>query len=188
MANPEHLQILEQGVEAWNQWRNKNRDIAPDLSKADLHEAILTRTGLVETNLGGGLLTWKNNIGANLSRAGLTGANLAGANLTAANLHEAILTNAGLTEASLREANLRRANLTGADLTGADLTEAILFRAILVEADLREADLSRAALSETVFSTTNLTTVRGLESCEHFAPSMLDHRTIVPSRSPGRFP
>jgi uncharacterized protein YjbI with pentapeptide repeats len=182
MANPEHLQILEQGVEAWNQWRNKNRDIAPDLSKADLHEAILTRTGLVETNLGGGLLTWKNNIGANLSRAGLTGANLAGANLTAANLHEAILTNAGLTEASLREANLRRANLTGADLTGADLTEAILFRAILVEADLREADLSRAALSETVFSTTNLTTVRGLESCEHFAPSMLDHRTIALSR------
>ena len=31
MANPEHLQLLQQGVAAWNAWRHDNRDITPDL-------------------------------------------------------------------------------------------------------------------------------------------------------------
>jgi hypothetical protein len=57
MANPEHLQILKQGVEAWNMWREQHRDIRPDLhganfawadlagarlSRADLHRAACT--------------------------------------------------------------------------------------------------------------------------------------------------
>ena len=42
MANEEHLKILKQGAEAWNQWREKNPEITPDLSKADLIEADLT--------------------------------------------------------------------------------------------------------------------------------------------------
>jgi hypothetical protein len=43
MANPEHLQILRQGIEAWNQWRRENMDITPDLSEADLNEARAVR-------------------------------------------------------------------------------------------------------------------------------------------------
>jgi hypothetical protein len=46
MANPEHLDILKQGVEAWNAWRNQNRDLMliPDLADADLIQAPLTGT------------------------------------------------------------------------------------------------------------------------------------------------
>jgi hypothetical protein len=40
MANPEHLSILKQGVEAWNEWRRANY-IKPDLSRADLRDANL---------------------------------------------------------------------------------------------------------------------------------------------------
>jgi uncharacterized protein YjbI with pentapeptide repeats len=36
MANPEHLAILRQGVEVWNQWREENPEIQPDLSNSDL--------------------------------------------------------------------------------------------------------------------------------------------------------
>ena len=42
IANEEHLKILKQGVEAWNKWREKNPQITPDLSKADLYKANLS--------------------------------------------------------------------------------------------------------------------------------------------------
>ena len=39
MANPEHLEILKQGVEQWNKWRNEHPDVTPDLNEANLHGA-----------------------------------------------------------------------------------------------------------------------------------------------------
>ena len=30
-GDPEHLQILQRGVEAWNAWRDQHKDIRPDL-------------------------------------------------------------------------------------------------------------------------------------------------------------
>lgn len=43
MANPEHLHILQQGVEAWNAWREQHYwdDITPELCGADLRRANL---------------------------------------------------------------------------------------------------------------------------------------------------
>ena len=46
MANEEPLKILKQGVEAWNKWREKNPQITPDLSKANLYKADLTGANL----------------------------------------------------------------------------------------------------------------------------------------------
>jgi hypothetical protein len=45
MANPEHPQILQQGVAAWNQWREQNEDIRPDLSEANLSKGALVKRG-----------------------------------------------------------------------------------------------------------------------------------------------
>ncbi len=41
MANQEQLDILKQGVEAWNQWREEHIDIQPDLFEANLSGAYL---------------------------------------------------------------------------------------------------------------------------------------------------
>jgi uncharacterized protein YjbI with pentapeptide repeats len=111
MANPEHLQILQQGVKAWNQWREQHEDIIPDLGGADLFAADLTQ----------------------------------------------------------------------ASLGGADLRGAFLARTNLSVADLTDANLSDVDLLETVFGDTNLTAVRGLETCNHGGPSILDHRTLARS-------
>ena len=51
MANPEHLQILKQGVEVWNQWRDQHTGIAPDLRAATLRAATLTGANLRDAYL-----------------------------------------------------------------------------------------------------------------------------------------
>ena len=116
MANQEHLDILKQGVDGWNQWRKEHADIRPDLRKAELRKANLD--------------------GAELSRADLYGADLysahlSGAVLFGANLHDVQLQDTKLQYADLREANLRKADLSRADLSRAVLVETILTGALL---------------------------------------------------------
>ncbi len=173
MANEEHLQILEQGVKAWNQWREENPEIRPDLieanlPKADLEEANLSRADLSGANLNGVDLS-----GANLSKADLSGASLLEeVNLSMANLSEANLSGAYLSWAYLFAANLSGANLSRADLSGAyfsrfglsrttifddiDETDMDLFSANLNRANLSGADLSGAYLISTNLNRANL--------------------------------
>src|SRR5262249_18369587 len=125
MANPEHLEILKQGVETWNQWRNENSDVTPDLSRVtiigvDLREANLGRTKLYKATLVGVDLRE-----ANLRRAELYRTTLIGTDLREANLRRANLIGANLAKANLGKTDLIDADLTGADLTGADLNNAI---------------------------------------------------------------
>jgi hypothetical protein len=161
MANPEHLQILEQGVEAWNAWRAQNGSMRPDLSGATLIGADLSRANLYRA-----ILFHAHLFQANLLRADLSGANLGGADLL-----QADLTGANLSGASFGGANLTMANFTGANLSGASFGGANLSR----------ANLSHVRLYETIFSDTTLTAVQGLETCDHEAPSTLDHRTLAKS-------
>jgi hypothetical protein len=191
MANPEHLQILKQGVEAWNAWYNQHRPIEPDLTnptlsihdvlEANLAEIALNVANLCEAHLVGPTLTGATLIGANLRGANLHRADFIMAHLDHANLSGATLVQAFLMGAKLADADLTGANLSGADLTGADLTGASLSRASLAETDLSGADLSKVQLFDTIFANTNLTDVVGLETCDHRGPSTLDHRTLAKS-------
>jgi len=122
MANQEHLNILKQGVEVWNQWRQEHTDIRPDLRDADLKRADLYRADLTK---------------AHLNEADLSYADLREAQLTAANLYGADLRGAKLIEADLSKAQLTATNLSKADLTRADLR-----RAMLVETNFAEATLT----------------------------------------------
>jgi uncharacterized protein YjbI with pentapeptide repeats len=88
MPNQEQLQILQQSVEEWNQWRSQNEGIRPDLREANLSEANLART--------------------DFSRANLTRANLTEAYLWGAILTRALLTQASLARAQAYPYDLRR--------------------------------------------------------------------------------
>lgn len=170
MANEEHVEILKEGVEAWNDWR-KESSVTPDLSKA-----YLTETNLVGADLGG----------ANLSRAKLISSNLRKANLIDADLNGAQLAETDLHRVDLIDANLAGANLISADLSGADLINANLDGAQLIGADLSRADLSEANLSEvrmgrTLFFQTRLEGTEGLDAINHSEASNLDHFTIAQS-------
>ncbi len=152
MANPEHLAILKQGVEEWNKWRDKNRDIQPDLiganlRGADLSGANLKDTNLFAANLQGADLRWAYLIKANLFESNLTGAKLFRADLSMANFVRANLFRANLCRARLFRTNLSRANLCRSNLQEANLPKSILFGARLVGANLKGADLSEANMN-----------------------------------------
>jgi uncharacterized protein YjbI with pentapeptide repeats len=171
MANEEHLKILKQGAEAWNEWREANGDMAPDLSGASLRGEHLGYANLSRAILSGVDLS-----GAILSEAILTGADLSRAILITTDLGGANLTRAYLGEADLSDADLSRADLTRTDLTDANLTRA----------DLRGADLSEARVVGTIFANVDLSTVKGIETLKHEGPSSIGIDTIYHSK--GKIP
>lgn len=101
--------------------------------------------------------------------------------LSDANLSEMFLGRANLSGVNLAKANLVRVNLVRANLTVANIREANLARANFVRANLSGADFSHSILYETVFGSTDLTGTRGLATCQHLGPSIIDHSTILKS-------
>jgi uncharacterized protein YjbI with pentapeptide repeats len=147
MANPDHLNTLQQGVDAWNAWRKREPSITLDLSGANLGGADLGRVDLYNANVRGVDLSEANLRGANLAEANLSGANLREANLREADLARASLAGANLFKADLFEANLDLAHLAEANFSGADLFDANLFNTNLGGANLSGAHLFRANLA-----------------------------------------
>jgi hypothetical protein len=160
VANPEHLELLRQGVDGWNAWRKKEVSIVPDLSGANLREVHHWGANLVTANLTQADLTEADLRESDLSEANLRWANLSGANLRWANFSQADLSEANLRGVSFSGANLRFAIMRGANLREAKLGGANLSWANLSWANLSWADLSRAALVETNLENAVLTDCR----------------------------
>ena len=141
MAIVDHLQKLEEGVSAWNKWRNQNPDIAPDLSAADLRDAELQGANLHGTNLDQ----------CDLRDAILDGADLTLASLSRANLSGAILTSVNLAGVQGKRPNFAGANATGADFSDSKLGNAafqnsILNRAVFIGSVLKDSQFDSASL------------------------------------------
>jgi hypothetical protein len=91
----------------------------------------------------------------------------------------------------LRKADLFRARLSEADLTEADLAEADFSEASLVGtnfagANIAGTDLTGTMLGWTIFGDVDLSSVRGLETARHRAPSIIGIDTLY--RSQGNIP
>lgn len=161
-----HLRLLEQGVGAWNRWREENPSIVPDFRDCDLRDldaeganlenadfttqkaaisvtVLYADTGIehLPCHRPGADLRGAKLLGANLKRANFAEASLGGAELDDADLEGAILSGADLTDATAREANLQHARLDGArlirtNLSGAKMSGASLRNALLISARL----------------------------------------------------
>ncbi|MGI9624475.1 MAG: pentapeptide repeat-containing protein [Acidimicrobiales bacterium] len=184
------LEILQLGVDAWNEWRTVNPTVRPSLRAADLSGRDLSRANLSETDLAGADRDDVDLSRANLKMCDLSGADLAGADLAGADLYKADLANVFGVGATFEGAYLAESCLAGADLRGAafgssDLTKADLSTANLVGADLGGADMSGADIRGADVSQANVAgasvyglqygsfmtmsghyfAVRGLDSC-----------------------
>lgn len=172
MANPEQLEILKQGVEAWNKWTTE-ADTYPDLSSANLAGLSLNHVNFMDCNLDGANLNGASLIEASLFTASLIGANLANTRLDRADLYSAELINANLTGASLTGANLEWANLREADLSKTDLHSVNFARA-----DLSRVNFSSAEMGYVIFGGNDISSVKGLETVRHTSPSFISVDTV----------
>jgi hypothetical protein len=156
MANVEHLEILERGVKAWDEWRGQNFKVEPDLSSATFAEYDLENVNFAR---------------ANLSNVDLTEAYLSGASLTGANLRGAKMIGTRLDGADITEADLTGAHLGGALLFGADLSNAILDYTTFTLTDI----------GWTLFGDNDLSKVRDIEDAMHWGPSIIGVNTLIRS-------
>ena len=181
MANPEHLAILEQGVEVWNRWREENPEVEPDLSETDLSQADLYKAELWKTNLLRSDLREANLYEVNLYEADLSWVNLSNAELNGGNLSTANFSNADLRDAELQRVDFYETILKGAKLGGSELYEAN-FKG----ADLTNTDLMEARCGFTVFADIDFSETTGLDKIINDAPSTIGIDTIYKSK--GRIP
>ena len=144
MADPKQLSILQQGVEAWNQWRAANPQVLPDLSGVGLSDDNLRGINFSGANLTGARLMRIDLSNADLHFCKLTCANLMAATLNGANLDGADLFCANFARAALRGALMRRTNLMGAVLVEADLTQAQLTESLVYGVSAWNAELDGA--------------------------------------------
>ena len=157
MSNPNHVARLLKGVEVWNQWRQENWNIKPDLTGMDLKrehgfkrsplwDSRKRKINLAEVNFGG---------------VDLSDADLRGADMTGANVVDAVLAGIDLRDATLKNADFKGSHLRGAQFVGAILHDANLIETDLKgtdfwQADLAGADLEAANLEQSNFNTSSL--------------------------------
>ncbi|MBE9068718.1 pentapeptide repeat-containing protein [Leptolyngbya cf. ectocarpi LEGE 11479] len=151
MANAEHLELIKQGVEVWNQWREKNPDIVPDLSQikldgVDLREANLHGAQLSAASLRGVILCGADLRGGRRYREELHRGKRISSKLFQAKLGFTELDIIDLRDNDLSKADLRRVNLSKAILFGVDFQNANFSGVDLRDADLCAVDLREAKL------------------------------------------
>ena len=167
MEKQEFLDLLEQGVDSWNFWRERNLDVEIDISEINFSEDFdfsginfsgvnLSGADFSEVDLSGANFSGADLSGANLSEAQLIDTDLSGADLSGANLSEAYLTDANVCGANLVGANLKEAHLADANFSDANLSGANLSKAYLLGTDLSDVNLSRANLTSAEFTEANL--------------------------------
>ncbi len=203
MANPEHFDMINQDVEAWNEWREENPDIRPDLSEVNLIIPTLSMADLTDVNFYGTDLTGVDFQGADLEGANLESANLLTAVFDDANLQRVNFTNANLRHVDFIGANLELANFFMADLKSADLSRATLisanfFNANLTLANFRWASLhgvnftrailiranfEDALLKSTIFSENDLSRASNLDKSVSLGASTIDQQTLIRSKN-----
>ena len=177
MANEEHIDILQQGVEVWNRWREQHPTIRPDLIRANFSHAYLRNANLSDTDLRRADLSHADLIFVNFVMAKLDGANLSNAHLVGTHLYSASLVLADLSHADLGGANLLQTFLSSTNLSHANLRNVNLSPTYL-----SDVNLSEATMGQTTFGDLDLREVKGLETVQHDRPSHVSINTVFLSQ------
>jgi uncharacterized protein YjbI with pentapeptide repeats len=162
MANLDHIKILNQGAQIWNDWRKNNPEVIPDFSGF-----IFTYTYNDVPNLTGVDLSHANLQGADITGPdrdwpGETAPTFENANFEAADLSGISMFRTHFTNANLRNANFQGANITSVGFRGADLSYASFSGAILERTGFTDAHLVQTNFEGTVLKDVKIPNVKSL--------------------------
>lgn len=159
--NPEHIEVLLKGKDFWNEWRNENPEIIPQLIWANLDHMDLSYFNLKDADLNGASLWGTNFSFANLENTNLQGVHADEAIFIEANLNDvqasgmqacnADFSNATMTnwltyDGKLYDSNLTNANLKNSELSGCEFNNCTLINSYFENADLTNCNFTKANL------------------------------------------
>lgn len=166
MANPEHLKILEQGVEVWNQWREENPEVIPDLSNTEISRKKFEGIDLNRSNCSGTDFSRTVFVEASLFVTNLCGCKFVHSDFSNAHLFHAALDNCDFTNTRFYKADLSNATFIASSflrttLIGANLVSANFFKCKILRSDfegaiLNNTNFEKAEIYECNFEKTTL--------------------------------
>jgi uncharacterized protein YjbI with pentapeptide repeats len=145
MANAEHIDVLKQGKDVWNQWRQDHPEITPDLSGAELNKDFFVNPALTQQERID--LAGINFNSAHLVATSVGDADLAGADFSYAVMKEMVFSNVSLSKANLDGADLTHSKFWNSEAIGASFWDGVLENTVLSGTDLRDATFTNANMA-----------------------------------------
>jgi uncharacterized protein YjbI with pentapeptide repeats len=154
-GNIEHLKVLLEAIKGkdisiWNNWREKNKEVRPDLKGIDLSretigEICIHAINLTDSDLKGGIFKYSNFINADFSNANCANSDFFEAKFNNVNFSKAIISGSNFITAKLIESNLCDTILDDSvlmhtDLSGSKAKGVSIYRAHLVHCKINNME------------------------------------------------
>lgn len=157
MANAEHLEILEQGVEVWNKWREENKSLKnPDLSGIHLSDKIFHGINLKGVNLSDAVLNRCDIEDADLTYTNFAYSDLRGVSFQKSMMLKTNFLGAILSVTNFTDAHLQAAIFNNSNLENSDLSYTNLNGASFIKSNLKSVLFTKSHLADTNFTNANL--------------------------------
>jgi uncharacterized protein YjbI with pentapeptide repeats len=156
MSNRQAIALLEQGSQAWNDWRKHQQEARPVLEHGQFRDAWLNGLNLNGAKVGhtdftrARLLNAKC-VGASFEHLVFTGADLTGTDFRGAHLSHIDFSSSDLSWANLRGAHVAHSRFTAGMLLGADLRGAHVHHCNFDRANLIGAQLDGSRVEHCTF-------------------------------------
>lgn len=137
MANPEHIEILKKGSVAWNEWREFNKQISPDLSDINFFGDIHVSKHLYDL-------------------PEYNGYNLSSCNLNRVSMRNCTFTLCNFSDSSIHFSDLVDSYCSQCDFSRAGLRVSKIGSAEFIDCDFNGTDMSYCSAEETNFTGSKL--------------------------------